>query len=286
MAFLPTHKTAWWVGFFALTAILLYPSQFSANYPDKTKGMPGAIGHTRRSLVNVDSAEQGLQIKGVYGVPAVSKLDPLTVVGDMERAGVNAVFVSPDRDTVTWFKKRGFRVYVSVNAFGGQGGHGNFIPMQDLSGSDGRFLGEEPDLEEHGGVCPTHKGWRQERLNYVAKLVDDLGGVGGIDGIWLDFIRYPGIWETKDPSIPDTCYCRRCLKKFQQDTEVSIPGELRSKEAAVWIKKNCHYQWMKWKKGQISSFVEEVRDILCRKPSGNPDNVGRFSGPLDERRKK
>lgn len=278
MAFLPTHKTGWWVGFFALTAFLLYPSQFSANYPDKTKGRPDAIGQARISSGNVGFAEQGSQIKGIYGVPSISKLDRLTVVGDMERAGVNAVFVSPDRDTVTWFKKRGFRVYVSVNAFGGKGAwklHPDARPVR----SDGRLLGEEPDLKEHGGVCPTHKGWRQERLDYVTKLVDDLGGVGGIDGIWLDFIRYPGLWETKDPSIPDTCYCHRCLKKFQQDTEVSIPGELRSKDAAVWIKKNCRYQWMKWKKGQISSFVEEVRDILCREPSGNPLTLGVFLVP-------
>lgn len=278
MAFLPTHKTGWWVGFFALTAFLLFPSQFSANYPDKTKVSPGVIGQDRSSSGNVGFAEQGSQIKGLYGVPSISKLDPLTFVEELEKAGVSAVFVSPDRDTVNWFKKRGFRVYVSVNAFGGKEAW-KLSPDARPVRSDGRLLGAEPDLKEHGGVCPTHKGWREERLNYVAKLVGELGGDGGIDGIWLDFVRYPGLWEVKNPVVPDTCYCHRCLKKFQQDAGISLPRELGSGEAAVWIKKNCHYQWMNWKKRQISSFVEEVRDVLRSRSSGSQMTLGVFLVP-------
>ena len=101
-----------------------------------------------------------------------------------------------------------------------------------------------------------------ERLKHVKHLIKQFGGQGGIDGIWLDFIRYPGLWEVKEPRIPDTCYCPRCLRKFQEDRHVKLPATLKGREAALWIKKHCPYEWMKWKKEQILSFVVDVKGVL------------------------
>lgn len=191
-------------------------------------------------------------VKGVYGVPSISsgKVDLV----EMKRAGVNAVFVSPDRETIAAFKQSGFKVFVSVNVFGGKGAWKKYpdaIPVK----ADGTRLGSEPGYKGSGGVCPTHEKWRRDRLASIAGLVRKYGGSQGIDGIWLDFIRYPGQWETaetiinpkvqhsKDVAlgshsqhadagyriesgmtennqssccrrIPDTCYCGRCLEKF------------------------------------------------------------------------
>lgn len=199
--------------------------------------------------------------RGIYGIPAIKKLHPSKYVSQLKRAEINAVFVPADGETIRWFKEHGFKVYLSVNAFGGKGAWKRYPDSRPVK-ADGRLLGSEPGYKGYGGVCPTHQIWRGERLKYIEKLVKQFGGEEGIDGIWLDFIRYPGRWEVKDPEIPDTCYCQRCLKKFQEDSQIALPEGLRPGEAAGWIENNCAYEWMKWKKEQISSFVAQVREIL------------------------
>ena len=195
----------------------------------------------------------------------------------MERAGVNAVFVPAEEETVHYFKKRGFQVYVAVNAFGGKAGW-NYPDSRPVK-SDGSYLGSAPGYKGHGGMCPTHPGWRNERLKYIEKIVQEFGGMDGIDGVWLDFIRYPGFWEVPDPKIPDTCYCPRCLAKFQRDSGINMPSGLDAKGLAAWIKAHAPYQWMVWKKEQIASFVSETRDVMENNRGKKPLKLGLFLVP-------
>ena len=222
---------------------------------------------------------KGEVVKGIYGVPSISHRDPLSYVAEMEKAGVNAVFVPADKETVAWFKERGFQVFVSVNAFGGEGSWKSFPDSRPIK-ADGSLLGSGSGDKGHGGACPTHEGWRAERLKYVVQLVGEFGGEGGIDGLWLDFIRYPGFWETAAPEIPDTCYCPRCLKKFQADSKVQMPKGVEGKDAAAWIRGNAPYEWMKWKKEQIASFVSETRDVMEKNRGKRPLKLGLFLVPL------
>jgi hypothetical protein len=197
-------------------------------------------------------------IRGVYGVPPVRDLHPSQHLSRLKRAQVNAVFVPPDRETIRWYRGQGFEVYLAVNAFGGRGAWTRFPDSRPVR-ADGGLLGSERDYKGHGGVCPTHEGWRRERLKRIRDLKEHLPG---IHGIWLDFIRYPGLWESKDPHIPDTCYCERCLEKFGKACHVNLPPGLNTREAALWIQAHCPYEWMQWKKEQISSFVMAVKQIL------------------------
>ena len=217
-------------------------------------------------------------VKGLYGVPTVERTDPNTYFSRLKEAGVNAVFVPPEEKTIKWFKGKGFHVYLSVNAFGGKGAWKKYPDSRPVK-SDGSYLGSEPGYKGHGGVCPTHTGWRQERLKYVESLVREFGGEHGIDGIWLDFIRYPGLWEVPEAKIPDTCYCPRCLAEFQQDTGINIPSGLDTEGSAAWIKGNTLYEWMKWKKEQIASFVSEVRNVMEKNQGKKPLKLGLFLVP-------
>ena len=226
-------------------------------------------------LPNVAAGEV---VKGIYGVPSISQREPSSYVGELEKVGVNAVFVPADKETVAWFKDRGFQVFVSVNAFGGEGSWKSFPDSRPIK-ADGSLLGSGSGDKGHGGACPTHEGWRRERLKYVVQLVSEFGGERGIDGLWLDFIRYPGLWETAVPEIPDTCYCPRCLKKFQADSKIQMPKGLEGKDAAAWIRGNAPYEWMKWKKEQIASFVVAVKKILTENPGKRPLKLGLFLAP-------
>lgn len=216
--------------------------------------------------------------RGVYGVPSIKDRHPRTYLSQLREAEVNAVFVPADAETISWFKRQGFRVYLSVNAFGGKGAWKKYPDSRPVK-ADGHLLGSEKDDKGYGGVSPTHPGWRKDRLEHVRKLVKKFGGEDGIDGLWLDFIRYPGLWEVKAPKIPDTCYGKRCLEKFQKDRHISIPEGLSTNEAAQWIKKNKAYEWMTWKKAQISSFVGEVRKVLDSSSRKKPVRLGLFLVP-------
>lgn len=214
-------------------------------------------------------------IRGIFGVPAgqerqASDLPWQKKQGDLTSRGeavelsgtavVNAVFVPEDAWTIKWFKKHDYKVYLSVNTFGGSGAWKKYPDARPVK-ADGSLLGVTTGEMEYAGVCPTHRQWRAERLSHIKKIISQQGD---IDGIWLDFIRYPGFWETKTPKIPDTCYCPRCLRKFQDDRKVRIPADLDTGATAAWIKKHHPYEWTDWKKEQISSFVAEVREVLNR----------------------
>jgi len=205
-------------------------------------------------------------IRGVYGAPAdVSDDSPFLKGAVAESFGVNAVFVSPKQDVVRWYKEQGFKVFISVNAFGGKGAWEKYPDSRPVK-ANGKKLGEDKGDKGQEGTCPTHLKWREDRLRHIKHLVDALGKDQGIDGIWLDYIRYPGFWETAKPDVPDTCYCSGCLNKFQADMKIRIPPGRTAGEAALWIKKNCPYEWMEWKKEQINSFVKEVKGILEKHP--------------------
>lgn len=211
------------------------------------------------------NADAGV-IKGVYGAPSGIAGDPDFEKGGVAQSfGVNAVFVPDVTDAVKWYKARGYRVYIPVNVFGGNGAFRKYPDAGPIK-ANGKKPGDDPGDGRQQGVCPTHEKWREERLRYIKRLVDLHGGDGGIDGIFLDYIRYPGFWETAKPDIPDTCYCAGCLKKFQAERKIKIPAGLEAKEAAFWIRNNCPYEWMDWKKEQIEYFVREAKRILSENP--------------------
>lgn len=216
-------------------------------------------------------------VKGIYGVPAVSQTDPKNYIHYMQDAGINAVFIPDDAGTIKWFKSRGYKAFISLNVFGGKQAWEAYPDARPVK-SDGTFLGEEKDYRGYGGVCPSHAAWRRERLNRIEAIVnrsaDDIP-----DGLWLDFIRYPGFWETPRPYIQDTCYCPRCVNGFLDFMKIQGKKFENARQAADWIKSNHPYEWMIWKKNLIDSFVKDAREILNRLPEGRRPLLGLFIVP-------
>ncbi|SHH77348.1 hypothetical protein [Desulfofustis glycolicus] len=187
---------------------------------------------------------------------------------------VDRVFVVPRADVIREHTAGGREVYLSLNVFGGKEARHHFVDSVPVLAS-GELL---PD--RFGGVCPTHAGWRQNRLELLGRWARELGGPGSISGVWLDFIRYPGRWEEPQPDIPDTCYCDRCLALFQQESGVVIPADAGSTaERAGWIRQNAAYQWLMWKKEQISSFVRAARAVLDEGDGERRLKLGAFVVP-------
>jgi hypothetical protein len=109
-------------------------------------------------------------------------------------------------------------------------------------------------------VCPSREHYRKTKIEYISQLVSDLDP----DGISLDFIRYFCFWEKVYPdrhpdSIPNTCFCPVCLKKFQSDMDISIPESLTNvNEIAGWINENHQSEWIDWKCSLIGSMLSEI----------------------------
>jgi uncharacterized lipoprotein YddW (UPF0748 family) len=75
-------------------------------------------------------------------------------------------------------------------------------------------------------LCPSH----EEVRNHLAKIVADLGDTANLDGIHLDYIRYPDVilpvalWKkyhlVQNEELPqfDFCYCEVCRNAFKKQT--------------------------------------------------------------------
>jgi hypothetical protein len=124
--------------------------------------------------------------------------------------------------------------------------------------ADGRPLFKD---RWYAGVCPNHPIVRREKLEEIEQMLKS----GRYDVINLDFIRYPVHWEVPEPKIPDTCYCRHCLEKFQRDTGLRIPSEPADvPSAARWIRENQRENWRRWRADQITAFCAEVKRLRDR----------------------
>ncbi len=199
-------------------------------------------------------------LAGSYTIPAVYASGMYGVYGnppELEQYAIAKVWGPAQKDWVNTQLEQRRKAFFTLNAFGGSSAWKQFpdaIPV---------LANGEKLQSKYGGICPSHKGWRQHQLNILKKWLADFTGDQQISGIWLDFIRYPGRWEEANPVIPKTCYCKRCLTLFQQTAQVTIPPSLQSTEQkAEWIDTHAAKKWLQWKKGLILSFVKEVRKTI------------------------
>lgn len=194
-------------------------------------------------------------MKAIYGVN-VSQVDKINqTVRKLKETGVNSAFVARDKRLIDALHKNGLCVFFSINAFGGVGTWNQFPELRPIT-----HTGELLDtMDGYGGICPSNEPYRQRKLNEISNLLREYP----IDGIWLDFIRYPTKWEVKNPDIQRTCFCSDCLTKFSHDTNVKLPHNLTTvEEKANWILKFHGSTWNKWRGDQITSFVRDVRRAI------------------------
>lgn len=194
-------------------------------------------------------------MKAIYGVN-VSQVDKINqTVERLKETGVNSAFVVKDKRLIDALHKNGLRVFFSINVFGGVGPWNQFPELRPIT-----HTGKPLDsMNGYGGLCPTNEPYRQRKLDEISNLLKEYP----VDGIWLDFIRYPTKWEVKNPNIQRTCFCTNCLTKFSQDTNVKFPYNLTTvEEKANWILKFYDSTWNKWRSDQIISFVRDVRKVI------------------------
>jgi hypothetical protein len=111
----------------------------------------------------------------------------------------------------------------------------------------------------HGwqGICPTHDGYRRFRMDAFRKLLTEFA----VDGVWLDYHHSHASWERAEPEMPDTCFCERCLRRFQDATGVRLPQRSTSERTALLLAEH-RAAWRRWRLDVFTDWVREFRAVL------------------------
>lgn len=193
-----------------------------------------------------------LTIRGIYGGLPVQMFERGKSLSDF---GVNAIWIGSGGLTsegVARLKEQGAKVFAEFNTMHDASylkDHPDAAPV----GTDGK---PSPPPDGWQGVCPTHPGYRQARMDAFRQALARFD----IDGIWLDYHHAHASWEQAVPKLPDTCFCPRCLAQFERETGVDLP-EKPTPERAELLLGPLKDRWVGWRCGVFADWVRQFRAI-------------------------
>jgi hypothetical protein len=216
-------------------------------------------------------ARPSVEVRGVYGGVPTQIVDRGRSLSDY---GINAVWIGSGgltREGIALLKRQGAKVLAEFNSMHDSGylkDHPDAAPV----GADGRPC---PPPDGWQGVCPTHSAYREARMAAFRRTLRDFE----VDGIWLDYHHAHASWEQAEPVLPDTCFCPRCLARFEQATGVDLPDR-PILEVARWLLGPGREAWVNWRCGVFTDWVRQFREI---RDEVRPDALlGTFHCPWSE----
>ncbi len=212
-----------------------------------------------------------VEVRGIYGGVPTQILDRGKSLADY---GVNAVWIGSGgltRERVALVKRQGAKVFAEFNTMH-EAAYLKDNPDAAPVGTDGKPC---PPPDGWQGVCPTHPGYRKDRMEAFRKALGDFE----VDGIWLDYHHAHASWEQAVPNLPDTCFCARCLAQFGRETGVDLPDR-PTPELASMLLGPRKAEWVKWRCGVFTDWVRQFRAIRDEVRPGAL--LGTFHSPWSE----
>jgi hypothetical protein len=214
-----------------------------------------------------------IAIRGVYGgVPR----EIFERGESLDDYGINAIWIgsgSVTRELVGELTARSkrLRIYVEFNTMH-EASYLKDHPDASPKGADGRV---SPPPEGWQGVCPTHPGYRRDRMEAFRRVAS----AAPVAGVWLDYHHAQASWEQAHPDLPDTCFCDRCVALFQEQTRIELPDEPTPARARLIL--GAHKAaWTRWRCDVFTDWVREFREIIDRERPGAL--LGTFHCPWSE----
>lgn len=176
----------------------------------------------------------------------------------LDEYGVNAVFIrgdSLDEATFTRAKAEGCQVFAEFATLNGRYGdyvknHPDAHPIDD----SGR---PAPPATWFMGVCPTHPGFKQFRLDALRDVLTRFD----LDGIWMDYTHWHAQFEDPYPVLIKTCFNDTCLNAFAAWSGRNVPGATTA-EKAHWIFSQAAKPWEDWRVSVIVDWAKEIRSLV------------------------
>ena len=197
---------------------------------------------------------------------------PEEIAKQLSQWNINAVFGGfRDSLMVEALHKEGIKIFAEVAIFTGTEVRWNESPELRPINAAGKPVQKD---EWYCGIVPTVPWFHERKTAIIKKIMSTYD----IDGIWLDFIRWPCHWEVPEPRLEQTSFDKISLETFQSDTKINIPNALQNpNEIAEWILTNHREVWTRWKCSVINEYVRELRDVV--KSYGSEKLVGLFGVP-------
>lgn len=190
------------------------------------------------------------------GIFVTEKITPQKVK-EIKRLHATSIFIgiqNVDDDAIKLAKEAGIRINVETGIFVGEEWWQKYPDCRPID-KQGKPIDK---IDWYAGICPNNPKVREERLGTIKSLVRNFD----IDGLWLDFLRYPSHWETaRSAEIAEYCFCKNCLKQFEREVDGKPEEE----------------KWIAWKCEQITEFAREAESIIIQ--SGKSIELGMFTIP-------
>jgi hypothetical protein len=185
--------------------------------------------------------------------------------------GVNSIMTENDRydfSAIEATRNSGLRFYAGVACFSDHSANFRLIKERPelwpiLENGERR-----PQMEWYVGMTPIDSRRQEEVLATIGSIVRTYP----IDGLFLDFVRWPLHWEIElrpgQRTPLDSSFDPTTLAKFEAASG-ALPGGLNSIPAkATWIRENRLREWIDFKCQTITDFVAKARNAL---KDANPD---------------
>lgn len=207
--------------------------------------------HTKKEQED-QTEQQAIFIKGIYGNPGTL----LTAGYHFGELGMNAVFVRSISLNEYFYKAtidQHCKIFVEFPTLNGKNylaRHPNAWPI-DAHGA------QSPPADWFMGICPTDPDFREYRANELKEILNNYK----VDGIFLDYFHWHAQFETKNPILPETCFCQRCIDTFSEKKDIIVPaGETPLR--ASWILNNEDTAWRQWRSEVLTSWARDMKAII------------------------
>lgn len=218
-----------------------------------------------------------LPVRSTFGLPTqiepLKDMSPRELAAHLRGAGLDAVIRMPaSPELVDALHAEGIRCYAEIACFSGKKAWAERPEARPVT-ADGTLFDTEGG---YGGVCVCQPWHVEHKLDEARTLL----ARADWDGLWLDFIRWPGRWEQRDPVWDKVCFCDTCLAEFARERAIEAPPDLATTaDKASWILANHAASWYDWRSDRVADVVRRMRDLV--KEVRGPDALlGIFAVPL------
>ena len=211
--------------------------------------------------MDYDQAADALADDGIDTVLTQNRLDPLPPSGVDQTRYLNAHHVRlSEYDDSAWLdalRNCGLQVLETTATLFDPAALARFPGARPVNA-----LGE-PDAgtDWYTGVCPTDDDYLHWKIGLLGRVARELRP----DGLFLQFMRYPGFWEnwTWNPGYVFTgadryCFCDRCRTLFAQSQNIELPhGDVAAQSAAILSQHRA--VWTQWRSARVVEIIARIK---------------------------